>query len=417
MELLEILKARIDVLPDLAKFAIAIAIMVGVPPIASRVRLPPAVGLLLFGVAVGPHALGIFGEHRPIADFFGELGILLLMFSAGLEIDLALFRSAQTRSIIFGILTTTMPLMFGTLLGFVFHYALVPAIVIGSLLASHTLLSLPIVTRLGVARLEPIIIAVGATVMSDTLSLIVFAICVSTYTTGFSVAGLATQIIEIVVFVPMILFGLGSGGAALMRRVQNSEEGQFLLLLGVMGVAGALAQYINLPGIVGAFLAGLAVNRAARNNPTKERLGFFGRALFIPSFFIVTGFLIDPGVFVETVVYKFPLAFGIVASLIVGKGIAAALAGRVFGYSPTAKLTIWALTLPQVAATLAAAVVAYNTRDATGQRMLDDTMLNAVLVLMLVTSILGPLLTERFAPRLLDTSARAEAMPATESSV
>src|SRR5215469_8303339 len=209
MDLLEVLKVQVDALPSLAKFAIAIAIMVGVPPIASRVRLPPAVGLLLFGVVVGPHALGIFGEHRPIADFFGELGILLLMFSAGLEIDLALFRSAQTRSIIFGILTTTVPLMLGTLLGFVFHYALVPAIVIGSLLASHTLLSLPIVTRLGETRLEPIIIAVGATVMSDTLSLIVFAICVSTYTTGFSVAGLAIQVIEIVVFVPLILFGLG----------------------------------------------------------------------------------------------------------------------------------------------------------------------------------------------------------------
>jgi Kef-type K+ transport system membrane component KefB len=213
MELLEILKARVDALPDLAKFAVAIAIMVGVPPIASRVRLPSMAGLLLFGVAVGPHALGIFGHNRPIADFFGELGILLLMFSAGLEIDLALFRSAQTRSIVFGILTTTLPLMLGTLVGLVFHYALVPALVIGSLLASHTLLSLPIVTRLGETRLEPIIIAVGATVMSDTLSLIVFAICISTYTTGFSVAGLALQIIQILVFVPLILFGVGRSDA------------------------------------------------------------------------------------------------------------------------------------------------------------------------------------------------------------
>jgi Kef-type K+ transport system membrane component KefB len=409
MELLEILKARVDALPGLARFAIAIAIMVGVPPLASRVRLPPVVGLLLFGVAIGPHALGIYGEHRLILDFFGDLGILLLMFSAGLEIDLALFRSAQTRAIIFGLITTTVPLLLGTLCGFAFHYAVIPAIVIGSLLASHTLLALPIVTRLGVARLEPVIVAIGATVMSDTLSLIVFAICVSTYTTGFSTAGLAIQIIEIVVFVLLILFGFGSAGAALMRRLRNSEEGQFLLLLGVMAVAGALAQYINLPGIVGAFLAGLAVNGAARNSPTKDRLGFVGRALFIPAFFIVTGFLINPAVFVETVIYKFPLAFGIVASLLVGKGIAAALAGRVFGYSPAARLTMWALTLPQVAATLAATVVAYNTRDAAGQRMLDDTMLNAMLVLMLVTSILGPLLTERFAPRMLDTPAQEEA--------
>jgi Kef-type K+ transport system membrane component KefB len=331
MELLEILKTHVDALSDLAKFAITIAIMVGVPPIASRVRLPAAVGLLLLGVAVGPHVLGIFGRHRPVAEFFGELGVLLLMFSAGLEIDLALFRSAQTRAIIFGFITTTVPLLLGTLCGFAFHYAVIPAVVIGSLLASHTLLALPIVTRPGVARVEPVIVAIGATVMSDTLSLIVFAICVSTYTTGFSATGLAVQVIEIVIFVPLIVFGLSSGGATLMRRLQNSEEGQFLLLLGIMAVAGAVAQYINLPGIVGASLAGLAVNRAARDSPIKDRLGFFGRALFIPSFFIVTGFLIDPAVFVKTIVYKFPLAFGIVASLIVGKGIAAAVAGRAFG--------------------------------------------------------------------------------------
>ena len=67
---------------------------------------------------------------------------------------------------------------------------------------------------------------------------------------------------------------------------------------------------------------------------------------------------------------------------------------------------MWALTLPQVAATLAAAIVAYDTVNAAGQRMLDGTMLNAVLVLMLATSILGPVLTERFAPRMLEGAVR-----------
>jgi hypothetical protein len=109
--------------------------------------------------------------------------------------------------------TTTVPLLFGTLLGLGFGYALIPAIVVGSLLASHTLLSVPIVQRLGVIRLEPIVVTIGATVLSDTLSLIVFAVCVSTYTTGFSPEGLAIQLIEIAVFVPLILIGLSRAGA------------------------------------------------------------------------------------------------------------------------------------------------------------------------------------------------------------
>ena len=180
MELLDALRPHVLALPPLAKFAIAIAVIVGVPPLSRRVGLPETVGLLLFGVVLGPHVLGFFGEDRPIANFFAELGKLLLMFSAGLEVDVDLFRKAQTRSIIFGLITTTVPLLLGTLFGLAFGYAIIPAIVVGSLLASHTLLGLSIIRRLGAIRLEPVIVTIGATVLSDTLSLIVFAICVPT---------------------------------------------------------------------------------------------------------------------------------------------------------------------------------------------------------------------------------------------
>ena len=216
--------------------------------------------------------------------------------------------------------------------------------------------------------------------------------------------GLATQLIEIAVFVPLILIGLSRAGAWALSKMGSDEEAHFLLMLAVMAVAGALADVINLPGIVGAFLAGLAVNGAVQDNPARAKLDFFGKALFIPSFFIVTGLLIDPVAFAESIVDHFPLAIGIIAALLAGKWVAAASVGRAFGYAPAARSTVWALTLPQVAATLAAALVAYQTVNGAGQRMLDNTMLNAVLVLMLATSILGPVLTERFAPGMLDAA-------------
>jgi len=310
VEWVDALRLSALALPPLAKFAIAMAVIVGVPPLARRVRLPEMVGLLLVGVVLGPHVLGLFGEDRPVADFFAELGKLLLMFSAGLEIDVALFREARTRSIVFGLFTTMVPLLLGTIFGLSFRYSLIPAIVIGSLLASHTLLGLAIVTRLGVDRLEPVVVTLGATVLSDTLSLIVFAICVSTYTTGFSLSGLATQLTEIAVFVPLILFGLSRLGAYALSRVRNNEDTYFVLMLAIMAVAGVLADLINLPDIVGAFLAGLAVNVAVKEHPAKNKLEFLGKALFIPSFFIVTGFLIDPVAFVRSVVDDFPLVTG-----------------------------------------------------------------------------------------------------------
>jgi Kef-type K+ transport system membrane component KefB len=176
-------------------------------------------------------------------------------------------------------------------------------------------------------------------------------------------------------------------------------------MLGIMAVAASLTQLIQLPGIVGAFLSGLAINSAVQHHASKERLAFIGNALFIPIFFIVTGFLINPSVFVTDIAKHFGLVAGIVGSLLLGKAIAAFSVGRAFGYSAAAQRTMWAMTLPQVAATLAAAVVAHNTKDQAGQLMLDDTMLNAVLVLMLVTSIIGSVLTEIFVPKMRDEAA------------
>jgi Kef-type K+ transport system membrane component KefB len=397
-------------LPTLAQFALAMAIIVGVPRLSRRVRLPAVVGLLLSGVVIGPHCLGVVGEHAPVADFFAEIGKLLLMFGAGLEINLALFRKAQRRSVLFGLITTTVPLLLGTGVGFLFGYRLVPAIVLGSLLASHTLLAASIVTKLGATKLEPITVTYGATMLSDTLSLVVFAVCVSTYTSGFSASKLAVQLIEIAIFIPFILFGLSRMGEWALKKVEDDENTQFVLMLAIMAVAGVLADAINLPGIVGAFLAGLAVNGAVENKPAKEKLEFFGDSFFIPIFFVVTGFLIDPIVFWRTITEHLPLVLGVVGALVIGKAIAAEIAGRAFAYSRPARLTMWSLTLPQVAATLAATLVALNTYDPAHQRLLDTQLLNVVLVLVVTTSILGPVLTERFVPALVKLDKEKESL-------
>lgn len=401
MHPLEFLRSHAVSLPDLVKFSIALAIIFGVPSLSRRVRLPPVVGLLLSGVILGPYCLDVFGMNRPIADFFADLGKLLLMFFAGLEIDLTRFRQAQRKTMIFGLLTTMMPLILGTGVGFLLGYGMLTAIVLGSLLASHTLLGNNIIRELGASRLEPMTVTVGATVVSDTLSLIVFAVCLSTFQSGFSVTGLAIQLVEIAIFVPLILFGLSRVGAYLLRQVENNEDAYFILMLAIVVVAGLLAQMINLPGIVGAFLAGLAVNAAVQDKPAKEKLEFIGNSFFIPIFFIVTGFLINPPVFIASIVGNFYLVIGIIGALLVGKWLAAQATGQAFGYSMPARMTMWSLTLPQVAATLAAALVAYDTINPSGQRLLNERMLNAVLVLMLTTAILGPVLTQFFAPRMI----------------
>ena len=398
MEWLDAFRSHALALPNLAKFAIVMAIIAAAPTLTRRARLPELVGLLACGILLGPYVLAVAPMNHPIVQFFGDLGRLLLMFGVGLEIDISLFRKAQTRSVIFGLITTIVPQVLGTAYALAFGYGIIPAIVIGSLLASHTLLAMPILTRYGALGLEPVVVTIGATMVSDTLSLIVFGICVSMYTTGFSPSGLTVQIVEVAIFVPLILIGVSRAGAWLLNKLRDNQAGYFVTMLGIMAVAGELADLINLPDIVGAFLAGVAVNAAVSDHPAKEKLEFFGKAFFIPIFFIVIGFLIVPVAVGETIFNKFWLVAGMVVSLILGKGIAAAIAGRAFGYARQASLTMWSLTLPQVAATLAATLVGYNTLNAAGQRLLGEEIFNTVLVLLVVTSLLGPVLTGLFMP-------------------
>jgi Kef-type K+ transport system membrane component KefB len=386
-------------LPLLARFAVAMAVILIVPALCAKVRLPAVVGLLLAGVVFGPRGLNVGPKSHEVAHFFADVGKLLLMFFAGLEIDLVQFRRTGYRSLAFGLATFTLPIACGILVGLGFGYGWLGAILIGSLLASHTLLGYPIVQRLGLSRDEAVTVTVGATIFTDVASLMILAVCIPIHVAGFSPRAFLLQLAQLVVYVPLVLFGLGAWTRWLMPRVR-SKEGQFLVMLLVVVLAAIGAEAIHLEGIIGAFLAGLALNRAVRESRAKHELEFLGNTLFVPMFFITIGFLIDLRVFATTLAGHLGLVVAIVGGLMASKLLAALLTRRAFGYSRNQALVMWSLSLPQVAATLAAALVAFEARDTGGRRLIDEPVLNGVIVPMVVTSVLGPILTEQFGKRL-----------------
>jgi Kef-type K+ transport system membrane component KefB len=201
-------------------------------------------------------------------------------------------------------------------------------------------------------------------------------------------------------------------GAYFLKKVENDENAYFVLMLAILAVSGLLAKLIDLPPIVGAFLAGLAVNAAVHDKPAKEKLEFFGNSLFIPIFFIAIGFLINPILFWQSIRDQLALIVAVVAAVVVGKLIAAWAAGRSFGYSSAARLTMWSLTLPQVAATIAGVLAAHDATNPQGQRLVDEHLLNVVLVVMLTTAILGPVLTGLYAPRMMENEQQRNVAPA-----
>jgi Kef-type K+ transport system membrane component KefB len=383
-------------LPILVRFALVLAIFLLIPPICRRLRIPPGVGLLLAGVALGPSGLRTLPNAAPVAEFFAEIGVLLLMFFAGLEIDLSQFRRTGVRSLGFGSLTFSIPLIVGAGVGLLAGYGWLAAVLIGSLMASHTLLGFPIVQRMKLVTDEAVAVTIGGTIFTDLASLLVLAVCLPIHSSGFSFSVFALQIGELLVFVVVILVGLSTLAPWLLARVKHSRERQVTLILLIIAMAGFGAEAINLEPIIGAFLAGLAINRALSHSEAKELLEFLGNTLFIPMFFVSIGFLIKVDVFLDTLATRTGLVVGIVGGLIAAKFAAAYLTQRLFGYSRRQGNLIWSLSLPQVAATLAATLVAYESRNTDGDRLIDEPVLSTVLVLVVITSILGPILTEYF---------------------
>jgi Kef-type K+ transport system membrane component KefB/nucleotide-binding universal stress UspA family protein len=379
-------------------FAVLLVIILAVPPFFERLRLPGLVGLLVAGVLLGPNGLQVLNTKSETMSLLSDIGLVYLMFVAGLEVDMEQFRRTRNRSLGFGSFTFAIPLIMGTVVGRLFHFDWNASILIGSLFASHTLLAYPIVRRLGVVNNEAVVVTIGATIFTDIGALLVLAVCVAISKGEFSAMRLATLLGLLAIYSVAILFGLDRLGREFFRRSKDDQGNQFLFVLLSLFLAAVGAQLIGVEKIIGAFLAGLAVNDVVGEGPVKEKVEFVGSVLFIPIFFVDLGLLVDLPAFVKSISTIW-LTAAIVVGLIVSKFLAAVLVKLVYRYNLPEMMTMWSLSMPQVGATLAATLVGYRAG------ILNEGVLNSVIVLMLVTSTLGPILTSRFAPQLQDSSA------------
>lgn len=388
-------------LPVIGRFALIFGLIVILPKLSERAGFPGVLGLLIGGILLGPNLLGLVNPKGQVIQLFSELGKLLLMFFAGFEVNLELFRKVAKRSAGFGLLTFAIPMIVGAGVGLFMEYDLNESILIGSLMASHTLLGLPIVKNLGLTNHDASVITVGATIFTDIASMLVLAICLSIHVTGFSGTNLAVSLLELAAYVPFVIFGL-SWFAKKLFSWNESEEMRFGILILMICLASLLAELIDLEGIVGAFLTGIAVNRAlGEHHQSGQTLAAISQSFFIPVFFLSTGFLVDFKIFANTILEHYGMVVLVVGGLVVGKYLAAKSAGAIYRFGKNETLFMWSLSIPQVAATLAASIVAYDTVNADGVRLLSEPMLNAVVVMVVITSVAGPMLTRRFGSRIV----------------
>jgi Kef-type K+ transport system membrane component KefB len=373
-------------------FAIVLVLFLGSPIAMARLRLPGMIGLLLAGAVLGPHAFGILARDASFI-LLGAVGLIYIMFTAALEVDLSAFRKHGVHSVIFGILTFGLPQGLGSLVGhYILRYEWPAAILLASMIASHTLLAYPILSRLGLASNKAVTTTVGGTMITDTAALLVLAVIAGMKTGEVNEAFWWRLGVSLAIFVAGILIGLPMLGRRFFRRFPEDGPGQFVFVLTSVFLCAALSNVAGLEPIVGAFLAGLALNRLIpHQSPLMNRLMFTGEAIFIPFFLLSVGMLLDVRVLfggLET----WGVAIGMTITVIVSKYLAAGAAGILFRYRKEETRVMFGLSIVQAAATLAAVMV--------GNRigLFDDAVVNGTIIMILVTCIFGPAVVARFAP-------------------
>ncbi|QDL08465.1 sodium:proton antiporter [Brasilonema octagenarum UFV-E1] len=371
-------------------FAILLVVILVVPIVFERLQLPGLVGLLVSGVVLGPYGWNLLNTESAMMPVLSNIGLVYLMFVAGLEIDIQQFRRTKNQSLGFGSLSFLVPLVVGTFIGRFFDFEWNSSILIGSLFASHTLLAYPILSRLGVVNNEAISVSIGASIVTDLAALLVLAICVAIKDGSFSFGRLITLITLLTLYSIVVLVGFDWAGKQFFRRSGDEEGNQFLFVLLCVFLATVGAQLIGVEKIVGAFLAGLAVNETVGEGPVKEKVVFVGSVLFIPIFFVNVGLLVNVPAFLQSI-DTLELTFFIIIGLVASKFIAAYLVKLIYRYNWQETLTMWSLSVPQVGATLGATIMGYQAK------LLDDRILSSVIVLMLITSTLGLFITSRVA--------------------
>jgi Kef-type K+ transport system membrane component KefB len=372
-------------------FTLLLLIILVAPPIAYRLRAPNIVVLILAGVLVGPYGLGILQRDATMV-LFGAVGLLYIFMLAGLELDLKEFQRNRNRSLTFGLLTFSIPQTVGTLAGlFVLGFSPASSILLASMFASHTLLTYPIVSRLGLSRNQAVTVAVGGTMVTDTLALLVLAVIIGAANGVLSLGFLLQLLLAFAVLAGLVLWGYPRFGGWFFRHEPIDGSAKFVFVLAMTFLAGALAVFAGLEPIIGAFLAGLALNRLIPSSSTlMNRLEFVGNTLFVPIFLISVGMLVDLRVLWQGGEALLVAVVMIVVAMST-KWAAAYLTQRIYGYTSNEGRLIFGLSNSQAAATLAAVLVGYSVG------LLNDAVLNGAVLMILVTCLVSSVVTERAA--------------------
>lgn len=389
-------------------FFVVLGIILFAPMLLERLRVPSIVGLIFAGVVIGPHGFGVL-ERDDSFELFGKVGLYYIMFLASLEMNLQDVQKIKGRALTLGLLSFAIPMAigFGVNRAVLPGYAVAAAVLMAAMYASHTLISYPIVLRYGISRLPSVSIAVGGTIVADTLTLLVLAVVGGMFKEQVTGLYWLWLVVKVMFIGAGILIAFPAIGRWFFRRYDDGVV-QYIFVLVLVFLGAGLMEMVGIEGILGAFLAGLALNRLIPpTSPLMSHVEFVGNALFIPYFLIGVGMLID----LRALGHSGAILVAAVMTLtsIATKWLAAFSTQKIFKMQPDDRRLMFGLTGARAAATLAVVLVGYKIILPDGTRLLDDDVLNGAMVLILVTCVVSSLVTDRAARKMATRGTPADA--------
>lgn len=373
-------------------FLVLMTIVLLAPMLFRQMKLPGIVGIIVAGVIVGPNGFNIV-EMSSAIELLGSVGLLYIMLIAGLEINLLDFKKNKEKSIVFGLITFLIPQVVGTFLFRAMGFTWTASILIASMFASHTLVGYPVITKLGIVKNRAVLTTVGGTILADTLALLVLAVIARSVTGALDMNFWITLLVLSVIYFIAVVFLLPVIGRMFFRFVDDGIV-QFHFVLVIAFLCSYLARAIGIEPIVGAFLAGLVLNRMVpATSQLMNRIQFAGNSFFIPLFLLYIGMIVDIEVLLNSP--KSWIVMAVMLATNVGtKYISSSITSKIFKFSKAEGMVIFGLTTTEAAATLAATLVGYRLG------IIGDEVLNGVVMMILVTCIMGPWIVEHYGKKI-----------------
>jgi len=377
-------------------FFLVLVIILLAPMLLRRLRIPPIIGLMLAGVLIGPYGLHVIERDRSF-EIFGQVGIYYIMFLAALELDMGSVSHYGRRGLQFGLLTFIIPFVLGYLaVAHLLDFGTETSLLLACIFSSHTLVAYPIVSRYGIGRHRSVVISVVATAIATFLALLMVAVTVGRLQDDADWHFWLSFAIKCVLYGAFVVAVFPRLGRWFLRRYDDSVM-QYTFILGLVFLSASLAKLVGLDGLLGAFLAGLVVNRLIpRTSPLMSRIEFVGNALFIPYFLIGVGMIID-----IQILFKDVRTMEIVAIMVLTATLTKWLAAVVMTLTSRGDrdscMLMFGLTNAHAAGALA--IVMIGTDPAV--RLMDSSVLNGTVMLILFSCIISSLATNHGARHLV----------------